>query len=36
MEQLYPKKGGERVFVFFHSQKLLGTIENNPNNHIIE
>ena len=37
MDQLYSKKGGERVFVFFvQPQKLLGTIEYYPNIHIIE
>jgi len=36
MDQLYSKKGGERVFVFFQTQKLLGTIEYHPNNFIIE
>ena len=37
MDQLYSKKGGEMVFVFFFQpQKLLGTIEYHPNIHIIE
>ena len=36
MDQLYSKKGGEMVFVFFQPQKLLGTIEYHPNIHIIE
>jgi len=35
MDQLYSKKGGE-VFVFFSTQKLLGTIEYHPNIDIIE
>ena len=35
--QLYPKKGGERVLLFFfHSQKLVLTIEYHPDNYIIE
>ena len=36
MDQLYSKKGGERVCIFFQKQKLLGTIEYDPNIHIIE
>ena len=35
-DQLYPKKGGEMVLLFFHSQKLLCTIGYHPNNYIIE
>ena len=40
MDQLYSKKGSDGVeiifVVFFHSQKLLRTIEYHPNNYIIE
>ena len=36
MDQLYSKKGGEIVFIFFNTKKLLGTIEYHPNIHIIE
>ena len=36
MDQVYSKKGGERVYMFFQPQKVLATIGYHPNIHIIE
>ena len=36
MDQFYSKKDGEKVYMFFQPQKLLGTIKFHPHIHIIE